>query len=59
VFDDFGGAVDRRCLAAIGDLVVAGTTAGELLMSHDGGRSFARVRSDLSPVNAVTIAAEH
>ena len=55
VFDDFAGAVERNCLAASGDLVVAGTTAGELLLSHDGGRSFALERSGLSPVHAVAI----
>jgi hypothetical protein len=55
VFDDFVGAVERHCLAARGDLVVAGTTAGELLMSRDGGRSFALERSDLAPVHAVAI----
>jgi BNR/Asp-box repeat. len=55
VFDDFAGAVERNCLAASGDLVVAGTTAGELLLSHDGGRSFALERSDLAPVHAVAI----
>jgi hypothetical protein len=55
VFDAFSGAVERNCLAASGDLVVAGTTAGELLLSHDGGRSFALERSDLAPVHAVAI----
>jgi hypothetical protein len=55
VFDDFSGAVERNCLAASGDLVVAGTTAGELLLSRDGGRSFALERSDLAPVQAVAI----
>jgi hypothetical protein len=55
VFDDFFGAVERNCLAATGDLVVAGTTAGELLLSRDGGRSFALERSGLAPVHAVAI----
>ncbi len=55
VFDDFAGAVERNCLAATGDLVVAGTTAGELLLSRDGGRSFAVKGSDLAPVHAVAI----
>lgn len=55
VFDDFAGAVERHCLATHGDLVVAGTTAGEVLMSRDGGRSFALERSDLAPVHAVAI----
>lgn len=55
VFDDFAGAVERNCLVARGDLVVAGTTAGELLLSHDGGCSFALARSDLAPVHAVAI----
>jgi hypothetical protein len=55
VFDDFSGAVERNCLAAHGDLVVAGTTAGELLVSRDGGRSFAVERSDLAPVHGVAI----
>jgi class 3 adenylate cyclase len=57
VFDDCVGAVERHCLAASGDLVVAGTTAGELLVSRNGGRSFARERSDLPPVRAVAIPA--
>jgi hypothetical protein len=55
VFDDFAGAVERHCLAASGDLVVAGTTAGELLLSRDGGRSFTLARSGLAPVHAVAI----
>ena len=55
VFDGFAGAVERNCLAASGDLVVAGTTVGELLLSGDGGRSFALERSDLAPVHAVAI----
>jgi hypothetical protein len=55
VFDDFAGAVERNCLAACGDLVVGGTTVGELLVSRDGGRSFALERSDLAPVHAVAI----
>jgi len=57
VFNDFSGAVERNCLAASGDLVVGGTTAGELLLSRDGGRSFALERSDLAPVHAVAISA--
>jgi hypothetical protein len=57
VFDDFAGAVQRRCLAAQGHLVVAGTTAGELLVSRDGARSFVRVCSDLPAIRAVAIAA--
>jgi hypothetical protein len=55
VFDGFVGAVERNCLAASDDLVVAGTTAGELLLSHDRGRSFTLARSDLAPVHAVAI----
>lgn len=55
VFDGFEGAVERNCLKACGDLVVAGTTSGELLVSGDGGRSFALRRSDLAPVHAVAI----
>jgi len=55
VFDEFSGAVERNCLKALGELVVAGTTSGELLLSHDGGRSFALSRSDLAPVHAVAI----
>jgi len=55
VFDDFAGAVERNCLVANGDLVVAGTTAGELLLSRDGGRSFVLGRSGLAPVHAVAI----
>lgn len=55
LFDGFGGAIERQALAAAGDVVVAGTTAGELLVSRDGGRSFVVVRGDLAPVNGVTI----
>lgn len=55
VFEEFEGAVERNCLKACGDLVVAGTTTGELLVSVDGGRSFALNRDDLAPVHAVAI----
>jgi photosystem II stability/assembly factor-like uncharacterized protein len=55
VFDEFAGAVERHCLAASGDFVVAGTTSGELLLSRDGGRSFTLARSGLAPVHAVAI----
>jgi hypothetical protein len=53
VFDGFVGAVERSCLQVGGALVVAGTTAGELLISRDGGRTFCVARSDLASVNAV------
>ncbi len=58
VFDDFVGAVERHCLSASGDLVIAGTTAGELLVSHNRGRSFDLARSDLPPVHAVAVSAQ-
>ena len=57
VFDEFVGAVERNCLVAHGELVVAGTTSGELLLSHDAGRSFTLERADLAPVHAVAISA--
>ncbi|HET9729659.1 MAG TPA: hypothetical protein VFR41_09580 [Acidimicrobiia bacterium] len=57
VFDDFAGAIERHGLAADGRLVVAGTTAGELLVSHDGARTFMRACSGLPPIRAVAIAA--
>jgi hypothetical protein len=55
VFDEFAGAVERSCLQARGALVVAGTTAGELLVSRDGGRTFSMERSDLGSINSVAI----
>jgi hypothetical protein len=55
VCDDFAGSVERQGVAAAGDLVVAATTAGELLRSDDGGRRFARLRADLPPVHAVAL----
>lgn len=56
VAEGFAGNVERQGLAASGDLVVAGTGAGELLVSRDGARTFERVRSDLPPVTAVALA---
>ena len=55
VFDDFVGAIERHCLKAYRDLVIAGSTAGELLVSRDGGSSFHLVRSGLPAIHAVAI----
>ena len=56
VAEGFAGNIDRQALAADGDLVVAGTTAGEVLVSRDAGRSFEVVATGLSPITAVAIA---
>ena len=55
VHEGFAGAVERQGLAAYRELVVAGTTAGEMLVSHDAGRTFTCVRDDLAPVNSVAL----
>jgi len=56
VYEGFAGAVERQGLDARGDVVVAGTTAGEVLVSTDRGVTFGVVRDDLAPVVAVALA---
>lgn len=55
VAEGFEGNIGRQGLAASGDLVVAGTSAGELLVSTDSGENFDVVSSDLPGINAVAI----
>lgn len=55
VAEGFEGNIGRQGLAASGDLVVAGTSAGELLVSTDSGESFDTVASDLPGINAVAV----
>ncbi len=55
VLDGFSGNIERQGLQADGPLVVAGTTAGELIVSTDGGATFRVVRDDLPEVRAVAI----
>ncbi|MCC7078457.1 MAG: hypothetical protein IT198_15145 [Acidimicrobiia bacterium] len=55
VCEGFAGNVERQGIAAVPGLVAAGTTAGELLVSRDGGREFELVRDDLPPIAAVAI----
>lgn len=55
VAEGFEGNIGRQGLAASGDLVVAGTSAGELLVSTNSGGSFENVSSDLPGINAVAI----
>ncbi len=56
VAEGFAGNVDRQALAAAGDLVVAGTTAGEVLVSRDAGRTFEIVATGLAPITAIALA---
>ena len=56
VMEGFAGNVDRQALAAAGDLVIAGTTAGEVLVSRDAGRTFEIVATDLPAITAVAVA---
>ncbi|MCE7882731.1 MAG: hypothetical protein DYH08_02515 [Actinobacteria bacterium ATB1] len=53
--EGFAGNVERQALKASGEVVMAGTTAGELLVSTDGATSFVVVRDDLPAVTALTI----
>lgn len=53
--EGFGGNIERQALQADGDLVVAATTAGELIVSTDGGATFEVLRTDLPDVRAVAI----
>lgn len=55
VSEGFEGNIGRQGFAASGDLVVAGTSAGEFLVSTDSGKSFATVASALPAINAVAI----
>lgn len=55
VAEGYEGNVGRQSLAAEGDLVAAGTEAGELLLSHDGGVHFDVAASGFPPVTAVAI----
>ncbi|MFN8036441.1 MAG: hypothetical protein U0V73_10940 [Acidimicrobiia bacterium] len=54
-FEGFTGNVERQALQADGELVVAATTAGELIVSTDGAASFHVLRTDLPEVWAVAI----
>lgn len=53
--DKFVGNVGRLGMASSGDAVVAGTSAGELLVSHDAGATFEILIRDLPEINDVTI----
>ncbi len=56
VHEGFAGNVERQALAASGDLVVAGTSAGEVLMSRDAGETFTpAVVGAPAAVRAVTL----
>lgn len=54
-FEGFAGNVERQALQADGALVVAATTAGELIISPDGAGSFEVLRTDLPEVRAVAL----
>lgn len=58
VAEGFDGNVGRHALAAAGRFVVAGTDAGELLVSTDAAQSFEHLGVELPPVNAVAVAAD-
>jgi hypothetical protein len=53
--EGFAGNVERQSLQADGRLVVAATTAGELIVSDDGAETFDVRRTDLPEVRAVAI----
>ncbi len=55
VLDGFDGNVERQGLAASGSLVAAASSAGELLVSRDGGGAWS-VHGGLAPAHAVAIA---
>ncbi len=55
VAEGFAGNVERQALAASGDFVVAGTTAGEVLVSGDAGHTFEVVSTGLPAIAAVAI----
>lgn len=56
VCDGFRGNVDRGGIASAGDLVVAGTSEGELLLSRDAGWEFDLVAEGMPPIIAVALA---
>lgn len=56
VSEGFAGAVERQGLDGLRDIVVAGTNAGELLVSTNQGATFTVVRDGLAPIVAVAIA---
>lgn len=53
--EGFAGNVERGALQAAGDLVVAATTEGELLVSTDSGETFKLVRDGLAPVTSLAV----
>lgn len=53
--DGFSGNIERQSLAASDGVVVAGTTAGELIVDDGGGTGFRVVREDLPPIVAVAL----
>ena len=53
--DGFAGNVERCALAATGELVVAGTDAGEVLLSSDDGQSWELIVEGLAPIRAVAL----
>ncbi|KAA0236221.1 MAG: hypothetical protein JJLCMIEE_03262 [Acidimicrobiales bacterium] len=53
--EGFGGNIERQALQASGAVVVAGTTAGELIVSTDGADSFTVVREGLPPITSVAL----
>lgn len=55
VAEGFAGNVERQALAAEGDFVVAGTTAGEVLVSSDAGHTFELAATGLPAIAAVAI----
>lgn len=55
VHDGLAGNVERLGIAARDALVVAGSDAGELLVSDDAGAHFRVLRADLPPIAAVAL----
>jgi hypothetical protein len=55
--EGFAGNVERGALAAVGGLVVAGTDAGEVLVSTDDGLTWTHAVHGLAPIRAVAIEA--
>lgn len=53
--EGFAGNIERQALQASGSLVVAATSAGELILSTDGANGFAVVREGLPPVTSVAL----
>lgn len=54
-FEEFSGNVERQALAAAGDLVVAGTSDGELIVGGAGGTDLRVLRADLPPITGVAL----